>query len=46
MMEDLYPMMLCRIQSWPKPVTRAFRLLNEKIYKQMQGKSEFLVTGI
>ena len=26
-------------------MTRSFRLMNEKIYEQMQGKSEFLVTG-
>jgi len=45
MMEDLYPKMLCRIQPWPEPVMRAFRHANEKIYNQMQGKSEFLVTG-
>lgn len=45
MMEDLYPTMICRIQPWPEPVTRAFRLSNETIYNQMQGKSEFLVTG-
>lgn len=45
MTEDLYPQMLCRIQPWPEPVTRSFRLMNEKIYEQMQGKSEFLVTG-
>ena len=44
-MEDLYPQMLCRLQPWPEPVTRAFRLGNQKIYNQMQGKSEFLVTG-
>ncbi len=44
-MEDLYPKMLCRIEPWPEPVTRAFRLSNEKIYNQMQGKSEFEVTG-
>ena len=45
MMEYLYPLMLCRIQPWPEPVTRSFRLMNETIYGQMQGKSEFLVTG-
>ena len=45
MMEDLYPKMICRIQPWPEPVTRAFRVSNEAIYNQMQGKSEFLVTG-
>jgi proline iminopeptidase len=44
-MEDLYPQMICRLKPWPEPVTRAFRLGNEKIYNQMQGKSEFEVTG-
>jgi proline iminopeptidase len=44
-MEDLYPQMVCRLKPWPEPVTRAFRLANEKIYTQMQGKSEFEVTG-
>lgn len=41
----LYPTMMCRLTPWPEPVTRAFRLANEKIYNQMQGKSEFEVTG-
>jgi proline iminopeptidase len=45
MMEDLYPQMICRTKPWPEPVSRAFRHANEKIYVQMQGKSEFLVTG-
>ncbi len=45
MMDDLYPKMICRIQPWPEPVTRAFRHANDRIYNQMQGKSEFLVTG-
>ena len=45
MIEKLYPQMLCRIQPWPEPVTRSFSKLNQKIYVQMQGKSEFLVTG-
>jgi proline iminopeptidase len=43
--EDLYPKMICRLKPWPEPVSRAFRLVNEKIYNQMQGKSEFEVTG-
>ncbi|HEY1926869.1 MAG TPA: proline iminopeptidase-family hydrolase [Caulobacteraceae bacterium] len=45
MMEDLYPQMICRLQPWPESVTRCFRHVNETIYNQMQGKSEFLVTG-
>ena len=44
-MEDLYPKMICRLKPWPEPVSRAFRLVNDKIYNQMQGKSEFEVTG-
>lgn len=44
-MEELYPQMLCRIRPWPEPLTRSFRLMNEKIYNQMQGQSEFEVTG-
>lgn len=45
MMEDLYPKVICRITPWPEPVERTFRHANQKIYNQMQGKSEFLMTG-
>jgi proline iminopeptidase len=45
MMEELYPKMLCRTNPWPEPVTRVFRHANLKIYEQIQGKSEFVVTG-
>jgi proline iminopeptidase len=45
MMEELYPMAICRCQPWPEPVTRAFRDANLAIYNHMQGKSEFVVTG-
>lgn len=45
MMEDAYPQMICRLKPWPEPVTRAFGHANQVIYNQMQGKSEFLVTG-
>jgi proline iminopeptidase len=44
-MEDLYPRMLCRLNPWPEPAARAFNHANQKIYNQMQGKSEFEVTG-
>ncbi len=43
--ENLYTKMICRLTPWPEPVTRAFRLASQKIYNQMQGKSEFEVTG-
>lgn len=45
MMDQLYPQMICRTKPWPEPVIRAFRHSNQKIYVQMQGKSEFLVTA-
>jgi proline iminopeptidase len=43
--ENLYPQMLCRTKPWPEPLDRSFRHFNLKIYNQMQGKSEFVVTG-
>lgn len=45
MMEDLYPRMLCRIQPWPEALDRAIQHANMTIYQQMQGHSEFEVTG-
>jgi proline iminopeptidase len=45
MMEDLYPKMICRTHPWPNSADRAFAHANQTIYVQMQGKSEFLVTG-
>ena len=45
MMEELYPKAICRIQPWPEPVVRAFRVANLQVYNHMQGKSEFVVTG-
>jgi proline iminopeptidase len=45
MMEELYPKYICRTTPWPDAVNRVFRHANQKIYNQMQGKSEFVVTG-
>jgi proline iminopeptidase len=45
MMEELYPLCICRTKPWPEPVVRAFRDANLEIYNEMQGKSEFVVTG-
>lgn len=45
MMEELYPMSICRTKPWPEPVNRAFRDANMAVYNHMQGKSEFVVTG-
>lgn len=43
--EDLYPKMICRLSPWPEPVVRSLRLHNDKIYVEMQGKSEIEMTG-
>lgn len=36
---------ICRLKEWPEPVNRAFSDINETIYVQMQGPSEFGVGG-
>ena len=43
--EELYPQMLCRLHPYPEPFQRAIPKLNQKVYKQLQGRSEFEVTG-
>jgi len=45
MMDDLYPLAICRCKPWPESVTRAFRDASMEVYNTMQGKSEFVVTG-
>jgi proline iminopeptidase len=45
MMDDLYPMAICRCKPWPESVVRAFRDASMVVYNAMQGKSEFVVTG-
>lgn len=45
MMEDAYPQVICRLQPWPDSIMRSLMHANQKIYNQMQGKSEFQVTG-
>jgi len=45
MAEELYPKYICRTTPWPDAVNRTFRHANLKIYHQMQGKSEFVLTG-
>jgi proline iminopeptidase len=41
----LYHQMLCRTKPWPNAVDRALQHMNEQIYSQMWGKSEFTATG-
>jgi proline iminopeptidase len=45
MMEELYPRFICRLAPWPDAVNRTFAHANLKIYHQMQGRSEFVMTG-
>ncbi|HEY1212954.1 MAG TPA: proline iminopeptidase-family hydrolase [Bryobacteraceae bacterium] len=45
MMKEVYPRAICRLDPWPEPVVRTLRHANEQIYVQMQGPSEFLMTG-
>ncbi|SEN65388.1 proline iminopeptidase [Duganella sp. CF517] len=45
MMEELYPKFICRLAPWPDAVNRTFAHANLKIYHQMQGRSEFVMTG-
>ena len=45
MMEELYPQCMCRTKPWPEPLTRAMNTAALNIYNEMQGKSEFVVTG-
>lgn len=42
---ELYPRHVCRVQPFPEPVQRTFRKANVKIYNQMQGADEFVVSG-
>jgi proline iminopeptidase len=45
MFKQVYARHLCRLDPWPDPVERAFRHLNPKVYKTMQGPNEFVVNG-
>src|ERR1700738_4579278 len=36
MMDDLYPQMICRTHTWPEPLTRAFRHLNDTTSNHMR----------
>jgi proline iminopeptidase len=42
---ELYTKHLCRCQPWPEIVHLTFQNLNSEIYQEMQGPSEFTVTG-
>ena len=44
---EYYTKHICRmpVQDWPEPVIRSFNHLNQQIYVQMQGPSEFVPGG-
>lgn len=45
LMSNFYNEHICRLKEWPEPVNRAFSDINEAIYVQMQGPSEFGIGG-
>jgi proline iminopeptidase len=42
---ELYPRHICRVHPFPEPLQRTFAKANVKIYNQMQGADEFVVSG-
>jgi proline iminopeptidase len=42
---NFYNEHICRLKEWPEPVNRSFGHLNNSIYVQMQGPSEFGIAG-
>jgi proline iminopeptidase len=42
---QVYRRFLCRLNPWPEPAEMSLAHLNAKIYNQMQGPSEFTITG-
>jgi proline iminopeptidase len=44
-LEHLYTKIICRLDPWPDALMRSFKHLNKAIYVQMQGPSEFEVSG-
>lgn len=42
---ELYNKHICRLDPWPEPLMDDFQHYNQAIYNQMQGPSEFEVTG-
>jgi proline iminopeptidase len=42
---QVYHRFMCRLDPWPEPLMISFNRMNAKIYNQMQGPSEFVITG-
>ena len=45
LMEEVYSRHVCRLNPWPEPLQRCFRLINAKVYNTMQGPDEFNIVG-
>jgi proline iminopeptidase len=45
LVKEVYPMIMCRTKPRPESVVRSERKYNVKIYSQMWGKNDFVVTG-
>lgn len=43
--EKLYKTFICRLDPWPDPVQRSLGGWNQKVYRVLQGRSEFEATG-
>lgn len=42
---NYYMKHICRLETWPDPVNRAFVRMNQEVYVTMQGPSEFGISG-
>ena len=45
LLDKLYKAFLCRLDPWPDPVLRSLEGWNQHVYKVIQGRNEFEVTG-
>jgi proline iminopeptidase len=43
--DELDPLRLCRTKPWPESLVRSNRRWNMKIYNQMWGRNDFVVSG-
>jgi proline iminopeptidase len=43
--EKLYKAFICRLDPWPDPVQRSLGGWNQRVYRVLQGRSEFEATG-
>ena len=46
LLPDFYHAHICRLEEWPDAINRSFKHGNNSIYVQMQGPSEFGISGL